>query len=255
MAYGTQLNAIKNSKDRIFLNGGAVILFYYSLYNLSNFLFLINGFSLGNTHQKTINLFENIKNFLPPPFNVKFFVKGWLRGKVQGNIYPTMFETKVDEDQLVKADVRNPERAVEQYFQGTAKWFCENYLYKNVIQICSKKNLLSGGQIRKGEARAIRDKYYKKNSSINFLQCIYRWRVRNNYRDPLYLLFKIDCDEIVYYKLESNVENILFVYEGFLKIVAEIGKYKTRENNLVKEILKDVRGHSKLYLPSFLFHS
>jgi hypothetical protein len=237
-----QLELLKGKS--VVLNGAALIIFYYAMYNLVHAVFLLQEVQIPANHQSSIKQFEQIRNILPLPFNARFFVECWKSDSVEGEMKPPELRNQGAGDELRKVKITSAERAIEQYFEGTATWYCETKLRSNIYEDLRKKGLLStNGKIQSNEARQIRDEFYKSKCNANFLQCLYRLRGKVNYRDPIFLTYSKCFDEDALKKLVCMVEDMEFIARALRYVVQSLAKVRLQDDTFIESIEADTQAN------------
>lgn len=221
------LNSLKKSSDRSpYIMNSALMLFYYSINRSIKAVVYAQDKSSVETHMKLVKMYNNVIKFLPEP--LCFFAK-WERLReykiVDGN--DVAIESNFD---LVRVANSYDEYLghLKQYLKGTAKHYSEK------LESDIKKQNRDIKNFTTKKARDLRSRQISKK--INMMNCFYRVRGKANYRDHLYLSYRL-------YDRSQNSDSIddLINISLFVIKTAIIFLEKRVGSDVVKNYLDDIK--------------
>ncbi|OPZ83120.1 MAG: hypothetical protein BWY76_02431 [bacterium ADurb.Bin429] len=151
-------------------------MYYYATYNAARSILAAQEDFHGETHTSAIHAYNGLAAKLPHPFNM---IATHVKGEEYQAILPSYPDAvKVDLTQKFSNDRVVAQGMLRAYLSGTADW--------NVGKI--KERLKREGKVqdfRTKASQALRDS--KLPLKFNYLNCIFRYRGKANYRDTIFL--------------------------------------------------------------------
>jgi hypothetical protein len=157
----------------------AIVCWYYAIYFCARSLFALMKMPVGEDHQVSARAFAStLRPKLPHPLNM-------VASHISGQTYRVQLPTcgAVNPYDLSRSFFPTAGIArgmLVQYLGGTCKWFAER----------KRDQMVRNGEVANFRSKAAREKRDRRLlKEVGFLHCAFRYRVKANYRDAIYLTY------------------------------------------------------------------